>query len=194
MSTEQNIRPLREPQQVPEKPQNDRATELPGDLFRRLEFSDELVGFHGGPQKKSGIKLALWTWLAAAVDTLILISMSCFFMMSFSFLMRTSFKKVVLMMGAQTHALQIFLFSFLMSFWVYLIFMRVFNGATIGEWTCHLRLGQPTQRLRVNYVLKVILRTTLIMLTGLVTLPLLSLIFKRDLAGDLSGVKIYSLK
>lgn len=74
-----------------------------------------------------------------------------------------------------------------------MIFLRGFNGATIGEWTCSLRLGQPWQRLQSGYILKVLLRTTLIMATGIVTLPLLSLLFKRDLAGDISGLKIYSL-
>jgi hypothetical protein len=71
--------------------------------------------------------------------------------------------------------------------------MRVFNGATFGEQACALRLGQPTQRMQPGYIFKVILRTTLIMMTGVIPLPVLSLFFKRDLAGDVSGVKIYSL-
>ncbi len=163
-------------------------------LFRRLDFSEDQVGFHGGSKKRTGAQLALWTWLAATVDFLILISMSCFFVMAFSFLMKTSSQKIIIGLMTQHLLLKAFLISFVLSVWTYLIFMRVFNGATMGEWTCELRLGQPLQRLQTSYITKVFFRTTLILLTGIITIPLLSLLFKRDLAGDLSGLKIYSLK
>lgn len=165
----------------------------PVDIFQRLDFTENAVGFHGGSSKRTGVKLALWTWLSAAVDTLLMIAMSCFFVITFSFLMKTSAREVLQFLVQDMSLGKLFFGAFLCSFWMYMIFLRGFNGATIGEWTCSLRLGQPWQRLQSGYILKVLLRTTLIMATGIVTLPLLSLLFKRDLAGDISGLKIYSL-
>ena len=71
--------------------------------------------------------------------------------------------------------------------------MRIFMGASLGEWTCQLRLGQPAQRMRASYYLRVIVRTTLILITGIITIPILSLILKRDLIGEVTGVRVYSL-
>lgn len=163
------------------------------ELFQRVDFTEDMIGFHGGSQKRAGVKLALWTWLSASVDALIIVSMSCFFVVAFSLLMKTSAAQIIKTILQDVSAIKLLGVSFLMSFWMYLIFMRVFNGATMGEWACQLRLGQPSQRTATNYVTKVLVRTTVIMLTGIIFLPLLSLIVKRDLAGELSGLKMYSL-
>ncbi len=164
------------------------------DLFRRVDFTEDAVGFHGGSSKRTGIRLAMWTWLSAAVDTLMMIALSCFFVISFSLLMKNSAPDVLRYILKDLSLAKIFAGAFLFSFWMYMIFLRGFNGATIGEWTCSLRLGQPWQRMQSGYILKVLVRTTLIMATGIITLPILSLLLKRDIAGDISGVKIYSLE
>ncbi len=162
--------------------------------FPSLEFVEAGIGFHSGPQKRSGLKLALWTWLSAGIDTLVLVSMSCFFMMIFSILMQSPARNVVSSFIRQPELANLFVGSFLICFWLYLISMRLFMGASLGEWTCQLRLGQPAQRSRISYVFKVIARTTLVLFTGVIVLPMLSLLFKRDLVGDIIGIKIYSLK
>lgn len=162
-------------------------------LKNQLDFSDENIGFHGGPQKKPGLRLALWTWLSVTIDGLLLLALTSFSVVIFSILMKTSARHLILEVFSQPRIGVVFGFLFALIFWCYLIFMRVFNGATFGEQSCSLRLGQPMQRMQSNYILKVALRTTLIMITGVLPLPILSLFFKRDLAGDVSGVKIYSL-
>lgn len=164
------------------------------DLFRRVDFTEDAMGFHGGSSKRTGIRLAMWTWLSAAVDTLMMIALSCLFVISFSLLMRTSAREVLQFVLQDLSLAKLFGGAFLLSFWTYMIFLRGFNGATIGEWTCSLRLGQPWQRMQSGYILKVLVRTTLIMATGIITIPFLSLLLKRDIAGDISGVKIYSLE
>ncbi len=193
---------------IPEKPSTpttDRPGRLPSDpagprnLFRRLEIietaeKDSKLSFNGGSKKKSGLKLALWTWLSATLDGLLMISISCLFVMIFSFMMKVSPTSILsLFLKNQSWGTTIgFLFLFVM--WSYLIFMRVFIGASVGEWSCGLRLGQPLQRFQISYLLRVTIRTTLILMTGIVVLPLLSLLLSRDLAGELSGLKIYSLQ
>lgn len=164
------------------------------DLFRRVDFAENAMGFHGGSSRRTGIRLAMWTWLSVGVDTLMMIALSCLFVISFSLLMKTSAGQVLQLILHDLSLSKLFGGAFLLSFWTYMIFLRGFNGATIGEWTCSLRLGQPWQRMQSGYILKVLVRTTLIMATGIITLPVLSLLLNRDIAGDISGVKIYSLE
>lgn len=164
------------------------------DLFRRDDyFIEEETGFRSGSRHRSGIKLALWSWMSAFIDTLVLISLSCFCMVLFSVLMKSPAREMLQFLYIEPTLLRMFAASFLFSSWSYLIMMRIFMGASLGEWSCQLRLGQPVQRIRGGYALRVVARTTLILLTGVITLPLLSLFIKRDLAGELTGIKIYSL-
>ena len=150
--------------------------------------------FHGGPRKRSGLKLAMWTWVSASIDGLVLFSLSCFFMVFFSILMKTSAKSFLGLVLNNKSGIETFVILFIITSWSYLIFSRVFMGASIGERSCNLRLGQPVQRFQSNYILKVIVRSTLVVLTGVFVLPILSAFYRRDLAGELSGIKIYSLQ
>lgn len=131
--------------------------------------------------------------MAVLIDSLILVSLSCFFLVSFALIVHSHFGEVFrafLKMGT----LKVFATVFLTSAWLYLLTTRVFFGFSIGEWACDLRLGQPTERLKASYPLRVFIRSTLIVGTGLVPLPALSLLTGRDLAGKMSGVKLMSLR
>ena len=150
------------------------------------------ISFQGG-SKKSGLKLALWSWFAAGLDALILISASCFFVMVFAFLMKTSANSVLGLFLKNQNLTNVLGVLLLVIIWTYLIFMRIFMGASVGELSCGLRLGQPMQRFKFSYFFKVMLRTTLILATGVVVIPIISLLFSRDIAGDICGLKIYSL-
>lgn len=163
-------------------------------LFKRTDyFIEDSTGFQSGSQNRSGFKLVLWSWMSTLIDSLILISISCFCMILFSFLMKTSARDLFKFASIEPNLTKMFIVSFLFSFWAYLVVTRIFMGASLGEWSCQLRVGQPTQRMKSSYALRVIGRTTVILLTGVVLLPLLSLIFEKDLAGEISGVKLYSL-
>lgn len=156
-------------------------------------FIESILHFNSGSKRRSGFKLALLNWTSALIDSLVLVSLSCFVMITLSLLMKTSAGQVMKFIFADQSVLGIFLLSFAFSYWAYLVLSRLFMGASIGEWTCDLRLGQPVERLRRDYPVKVMLRTTLIFSTGLFLLPLLSALLRRDLAGEICGVKVYSL-
>lgn len=167
------------------------------DIFRKkssVNF-DQNTGFHGGPSaKRKGYRLALWSMLASIIDGLILISVSSIFMMAFAFVVKTSVGVFVQDMFHHQHRMILFAEIFAVAAWMYLIGVRTLMGSTIGEWACELRLGQPQERLKSGYVLRVIWRSTIIVLTGVITLPICSVIFGRDLAGVLSGLRLFSLK
>lgn len=152
------------------------------------------TGFHGGPSRRKGARLALWSWLASFIDGLILIALSCVFMLMFSMVVNTSVGHVIKGLSHSHHQMMFFVEVFVVFAWFYSITIRSLMGSTIGEWACDLRLGQPHERLHISYIFKVALRSTLILITGVVTLPLLSVLAGKDLAGALSGLRLFSLK
>lgn len=74
---------------------------------------------------------------------------------------------------------------------IYLTVNRVFLGYTPGEWAFDQRIGRPEQMAQASYSFKVIYRSLLVILTGFILFPLLSLLFGKDYAGAISGVSLY---
>ena len=188
--------PLKKNVKLPRRPSvrpSDKPS-LPPRLFRcDYYFAEGLLDFRSGSQKRSRFQLTLWSWMSALIDGLVLVSSSCFTMILFSVLMRTQARDLLKFFLVESNILKMFMVFFGFSFWVYLIMMRIFMGASLGEWSCQLRLGQPVQRIKTSYILRVMARTTLILVTGIITLPILSIVCKKDLIGDLTGLRIYSL-
>lgn len=69
---------------------------------------------------------------------------------------------------------------------IYLLVNRMFVGSTPGEWAFEQRIGQPAEMGTAMYPLKIFARSLLVIATGFVILPLLSMIFKKDLAGEIT--------
>lgn len=72
----------------------------------------------------------------------------------------------------------------------YLILSRSFFGATLGEWAFELSIGTKGQQKSALYPLQISWRSILLSLTGFVLLPLVGLLFGKDLVGRLSGVRL----
>ncbi len=178
-------------------------------IDREIDFEEEKINspindlrvhdrlerlFSGGPQRRSGFKLAAWTWIAFMIDALLLASMTCFLTLGIA-LGIEKFKWINLYFIVQGPNLVLTLLVMgLFLGWMYFIASRVLVGATVGEWTCALRMGQPSERMHKQYLYRIVLRTSLTLLTGLVPFPMLSLLLKKDILGQITGVSIYSLK
>lgn len=178
---------------VPKKDSGRRVDLTKSALFRDQHIDFDL-GFLGGPQKRTGFKLSIWMWLAATIDTLVVLSMSCFFMLCYSLMIKLGLRSALGFTLSHENVVMTFSVFFLFSGWMYFIAMRALTGASIGEKTCSLRLGQPHERVKRSYLARVIIRTTLTLFTGIITLPLLSLVFNTDIVGRITGLNIYSLK
>jgi hypothetical protein len=74
---------------------------------------------------------------------------------------------------------------------IYTVVNRMFTGSTPGEWAFEQRLGQPDELNSAYFPLKVAARSLLVIVTGFIVLPIASLIMKKDLAGEITGVKLY---
>ncbi len=75
---------------------------------------------------------------------------------------------------------------------LYFILSRSFFGQTLGEWSMDIQLGQPKEQEKVSYIFKMILRSVMITITGFITLPVISMITGKDIAGRLSKLKLYT--
>jgi RDD family len=156
------------------------------------------AAFHRGPGKRSGYRLTGWLLTSVLTDILIIVACTCMFILGASLIFKMSsdaelnqFIKSFLNQNTMKQT-ALYLYGYI-SF-IYFIFFRVFLSATIGEWSCGIRIGQPSERMKPSYALKVVARVLLITVTGFFVLPLLSLIFKRDLAGQLTKASLYTLK
>jgi hypothetical protein len=75
--------------------------------------------------------------------------------------------------------------------WMYMVLHRVALGATTGEWVFDMQLGTRDQIGTMSYVGKVVLRATLVVLSGVIFVPLASMLMGRDLLGELLGLELY---
>lgn len=73
----------------------------------------------------------------------------------------------------------------------YLLVSRTFFSKTLGEWATDYQLGTNEQTLQMSYPLRVTMRALVTTITGIIVLPLLSLITRKDIVGILSGVKLH---
>lgn len=180
---------------VPKKDSGTSGDLTKSPLFRSgYNVVDFDLGFLGGPQKRTGFRLSIWMWLAATIDTLVIAALSCFFMLCLSVMVKFGLRQALGFTLSHENALMTFLVVFTFCGWMYFISSRTLTGASIGEHTCALRLGQPHERVKRSYLARVIIRTTVTLLTGIITLPLLSLLVKKDIVGRITGLNIYSLK
>jgi hypothetical protein len=74
--------------------------------------------------------------------------------------------------------------------WIYLVGNRVFLGYTPGEWVFDQRLGKPEEFGTADYALKTIARSSLVLLTGLIIFPIISLFTNEDYLGKILGLEL----
>lgn len=142
-------------------------------------------------------QMIAWSVVAATIDFLVVISLSLLFLASFALISKAGLLVILqsFEFSVGTKGLLHFLGYFALGFFLlYLIMMRIFLGYTIGEWACDLRLGSLQQRLNSNYSLRVLARTGLLLMTGVLTLPILSIITGRDICGGLVGLRLVRKK
>lgn len=74
---------------------------------------------------------------------------------------------------------------------IYLTVNRIFIGCTPGEWAFDQRIGKPEELNKASYSLKVVARSLLVIATGFVVLPLLSVLFNKDITGSFTGAQLF---
>lgn len=131
---------------------------------------------------------------AAILDGIVVTAVTLLFLVSLILVTKIDILSVLL--SAQTDLTTQFsvLLLFLSVMQMYVVVARSFYGRTLGEWTFDYQLGQDYEHDKSIYPLQVVARSLLMLGTGLIILPVLSLILGRDLAGQLTGVQLFHQK
>lgn len=74
---------------------------------------------------------------------------------------------------------------------LYMVMSRLIGGSTLGEWAFDVYLAEKDHRMSLSFIFRILTRSMLSMATGFIVLPLLSLIFRKDIAGQLTGTRLY---
>jgi hypothetical protein len=74
---------------------------------------------------------------------------------------------------------------------IYLVTHRIFLGATPGEWAYDQQLGKQENMGTVGYAVGTVIRSLIVIATGIFPLPLLSVIIRKDIVGIMSGTQIF---
>ena len=76
----------------------------------------------------------------------------------------------------------------------YMVLTRIFLGSSLGEMVFDFQLGTMEQRQSIKYGLQVIFRTLIVLFSGLIILPILSILFRKDLIGNICGLRLFKRK
>jgi hypothetical protein len=80
---------------------------------------------------------------------------------------------------------------FLSVYFIYVVVNRTFLGFTPGEWAFDQRCGTPDQMNTIGYVPRLVARTMIVMMTGFIVSPVLSYLFNKDVAGQITGLNLF---
>lgn len=176
---------------VPPAPAVDSRVEEAKKLLRHQELSN--VGTRrGAADSPQGLLIAASTSVPSAIlDFVVVVALTLIFMVALMLVTGVDLGLVMTNIGDDllTQISGLALFMSVMQ--MYVIISRSFYGCTLGEWTFDHQLGQSQDQERSSYPLRVALRSFVIILSGVILLPILSLLIGRDLAGRLSGTQLY---
>lgn len=158
---------------------------------RHLDFEEKKPIQSNVSTKATELAASSWSFSAALLDTMLVVAFSLLCMIAMLVI-----TKVDLISNISNPDTQGFIYASLAALFatvsfIYLTANRLFMGFTPGEWAFDQQLGSSTEHNTATYSLKVMWRSILTIATGFVLLPLLSLISNKDVAGILSGAKLY---
>lgn len=166
-------------------PRTDKVIKANVPLPRGTKIPLQNLSFLGGSRRRKGRKLIEFQFLSSFIDGLIILGVTLLLTAGYLSLFKNE--------GSRNSFFQIFAVVFFWFQFCYLVLLRTFAGCTLGEKTCHIRLGLYQERFLLSYPFRVIYRTLLILITGVILLPILSWFFEKDLAGEVTDLKIISL-
>lgn len=73
----------------------------------------------------------------------------------------------------------------------YTVVLRSLFGKTVGEWACRIQLGLKKDQEESSYPIKVMMREIVYLLTGVLVLPVMSVLLSKDLGYYISGLQNY---
>ncbi|MCB9073235.1 MAG: hypothetical protein H6623_06405 [Bdellovibrionaceae bacterium] len=174
-----------------------KETSMDISLDNTLEKAFPKVGFrkpffHQTVEIKPQFTPITASFTSAVIDALVISGLTALFLVSLIVLTKVDLIAVILHTQAPLSVWLEIGLIFLGVYMVYYMYTRGSWGSTLGDWAFDIQLGMDEDRLKWYYPAFVIWRMMIIAMTGFVVLPLASFIAKKDLAGKISGVSLYT--
>lgn len=128
---------------------------------------------------------------ALIFDSIVIVSLACLFVVATLLIANVDPLVVATMATRDDMTLLSVLALFASVIQIYYLISRGFYGSSLGEWAFDLEVGTRNQQASILYPIQVIFRTLINTLTGFILLPILSLLIGRDIAGAVSGIRLY---
>jgi hypothetical protein len=128
---------------------------------------------------------------AAVLDLVVVIAVSLIFLASLLAITKTDLSFVIRSTQTDRWTMISMSLAFVAIMQMYMIISRAFYGRTLGEFTFDVQLGREEDQRDAYYPLKVVGRSLITTVTGLVILPIFSLVLRQDLVGNIIGVHLY---
>lgn len=131
---------------------------------------------------------------SAVLDTLVAIGIACLFLAVA--LSITGANLLAMLESSQTDdAIVVSLVMFFVGMGLlYVLAARTWVGATLGEWSYEVRVGDAQARKRWFYPILILWRSLVVAATGFVLLPLISVLVGRDVLKYLTGLELTSVE
>lgn len=131
---------------------------------------------------------------SAVLDTLVAIGIACLFLAVA--LSITGANLLAMLESSQTdEAIIVSLAMFFVGMGLlYVLAARTWVGATLGEWSYEVRVGDAHARKRWFYPILILWRGLVVAATGFVVLPLVSILVGRDVLKYLTGLELTSVE
>ena len=131
---------------------------------------------------------------AALFDGVVALTLSILFLVAMMMVIEVDLMAMLLNAETQFFAQMSFAFLYFAILQLYMVVTRSIAHSTVGEWAFDVHLAQRNGETSTMFPLRVVWRSMVMVATGMIVLPLLSLIFRRDLAAYLTGTQLFQLK
>lgn len=155
---------------------------------RHLDFADKKSP---QPAKSPELGASTWSFSAALLDGMLVLAFGLLCMIVMLMITKVDLIANINNPGAQGIIYMTLLALFASVSFTYLTLTRIYLGFTPGEWAFDQQLGSTQEHNTAKYGLKVVWRSLLVIGTGFITLSLISFVLRKDIAGTLSGAKLY---
>ncbi len=161
------------------------------EILKNLNQKRQLDFISDTENERAALKKSKPQLFAAVLDSMLIIA--AFLMTLILMLSITKVDMILNLTHAETSSM-VYLSTLALLFsvtFIYMVVNRAFLGFTPGEWAFDQQCGEVKQQNSFTYIPKIALRTILVIATGFVTLPFLSYLFNKDIAGNLSGISLF---
>lgn len=198
------LTPAKIPTQIPSTPKQNKTepgtsekveTILKNLRDRRLNFEETLKFPQPPPKttvknKESVFFQSSFDFSAGLLDSMLVLSLCLTALISLIFVTGADLFQSLMNPDPQG-AVYIALAAVIVGFsFIYLMATRAFLGSSLGEWIFDQQLGTQDDQVSASYTYKVALRSLVVIATGFVLLPILSIIMNRDLPGQITGLRL----